>query len=224
MKRIISFIIFLFPIFILAQTSDTIKPKSIAIGLTYSPDFCYRITNTNSDNQWMKDQFDTLEVAKFGFTTGINLDYQFTQKISLSTGILYSDKGEQLRSKIIPTIEKYVDHIHYLDIPLKVNYNIINKNTKIFISAGISSNLFLSSKILMQKENSSSRELIIGNSEFSKLNFTSIIGAGLKTNFSPKWSFKFELIYRQSITTVMDAPVKKYFYSIGSNCGLFYTL
>ena len=127
-------------------------------------------------------------------------------------------------SKIIPTIEKYVDHIHYLDIPLKVNYNIINKHTKIFISAGISSNLFLSSKILMQKENSSARELIKGNSEFSKINFATLVGVGLKTNFSPKWSFKFELIYRQSITTVMDAPVKKYFYSIGSNFGLFYTL
>ncbi len=224
MKKIVILIILLTPMFHFAQQNDSIKMKSFSIGGTYSTDYCYRIISAKESMKWLKNEMDTLEIPKIGFTTGINFDYTLSNRISISSGFLYSDKGEKLKEKVIPTIKKSIDHINYIDIPLKLNYNISTNKTKFYISAGISTNIFLSNKILIQKENSSSRDLIIGNSDFSKINFASILNIGINQDITENWYFKTELLYRQSINPITKSDLNRYLYSFGLNLGLYYRL
>jgi hypothetical protein len=224
MKKIIILIFILSPILNFAQKNDSLKMKSLSIGVTYSTDYCYRIISAKESMEWLKNQMDTLEIAKIGFTTGINFDYRLSKRLSISSGILYSDKGEKLKEKVVPTIEKSINHINYIDIPFKVNYNISTNKTKLYISAGISTNVFLSNKILIQKENSSSRDLIIGNSDFSKINLASILNIGINQDISENWYFKTELLYRQSINSLIKSDLNRYLYSVGLNLGFYYRL
>ena len=224
MKKLVLLIIHLLPFINYAQQNDSLKFNSFSIGGTYSADYCYRTTSTNPSNRWLKDEMDSLEISKIGYTTGLNFDFTLNNRFSISSGLLYSDKGYKLKSKVIPNIDKSIDHIYYLDIPLKFNYNIISKKTKFFISAGISSNIFLSSKILFQKENSSFTNVVKGNSDFSKINFATILNLGIQNDLSKSWYFKSEMIYRQSIMPSMKAPINQYLYSFGLNVGFYYRL
>lgn len=224
MKKIIILVFLLSPMLNFAQQNDSSKMKSFSIGGSYSTDYCYRIISAKESMKWLKNQMDTLEIAKIGYTTGINFDYRITKRLSISSGILFSDKGEKLKKKVIPSIDKSITHINYLDIPLKVNYNISTNKTKFYISLGISNNIFLSNKILIKKENSSSRELVIGNSDFSKINFTSIINIGINQDVAENWYFKTELLYRQSINPLIKSDLNRYLYSVGLNLGFYYRL
>ncbi len=239
MKNIFLFLILL-PFSLVGQETDSTKIRKIEIGITYSPDYCYRSLKPDAINKWITDIRDTLEIPKLGYTTGLNATFYINKKITLETGILFSDKGEKTKKYVIngstssiqtdnnqATKNKFIYHYLYFDIPAKVNYYILTKKLKLFLSAGVSTNIFLLQKttsVLEYNDGHSEKNNSVIHSGFSRINLAVIGGFGINYNLTNRFNFRLEPVYRRSLTSIIKAPVKDYLYSAGLNVGIFYKL
>lgn len=238
MKQILLFLTLL-PLVLFGQSADSSQIKRFAFGLNYSPDYSYRILVPEPQVKLIADLRDSTETPKYGFTTGLNLLFRINKRFTLETGFQYSNKGEMNDGNIVliddidatkpplnaPRITAIFSY-NYLDIPIKANYYLINKKFKLFLSGGISNNLFISSenKFLFKYPDGS---ILTTKGEGPKLfpvNFTLLAGFGAEHQLNKRFSLRLEPIYRRSITSIIDAPIKGYLYSAGMNFGLYFSL
>ena len=218
------------------QQTEISSTKHFSVGITFSPDYCFRTLNIDQAGQWVVDLRDSLEQAKFGFTTGLSFRFELSKKINIESGLKFSDKGEQMKDiELIflepepndPVKSTLIYHYQYLDIPIKVNYFIFNKKPKIFISAGVSTNIFLNNRItsiLEYADGSTERNNSANISQLDKVNIAGLCGLGIDFDISRKFNIRYEQIFRHSLTPIINVPLKQYSYSIGANIGLFYKL
>ena len=84
-----------------AQTKKT--ANKILIGYNFSSDYNYRSLK-NSNNKPMTEVViesrNKTEIAKFGYTTGINILFNCTKNWGLETGLQYSNNGYQTKNRI----------------------------------------------------------------------------------------------------------------------------
>jgi len=240
MKKLLITFLVLIPVTIYCQNTDSTKTKKFAIGLTFSPDYCFRTLSSDESVNMIADQRNDEEIPKFGYTTGLNIAWKLSNRFTLETGVLYSNKGEKTKKytlnwytpngqndPALGTKNSYTYSYIYLDIPVKVNFYFLTKKTKLYLTAGISPNIFLSQKTTSVVEFANGEEKKTSsssNSEFQKINLTFIVGFGVSYDFSNKLYLKIEPTYRQSITSIIDAPVKSFLYSAGLNTGLYFKL
>jgi hypothetical protein len=229
----------LFPLTLFCQSTVTTKTKRMAIGLTFSPDYCYRKLSPDATSQWIAESRDSIEIPKLGFTTGLSLLFQLNKRLTIETGLLYSNKGEKTKNHsliwnppsvqpdpALPTKNEFVYHYNYLDIPAKVNYNILTKRLKLFVSGGLSTNIFLFQKttsIVEYADGRTETNNSIGGG-LSRVNFAVLVGLGINYDLTSKLSFRIEPTYRRSITSIINSPIKGYLYSAGINTGIYIKL
>jgi len=230
------------PLTTYSQKADSIRTKKFYFGLTFSPDYCYRTlkSDNSKSSMFITDYRDTTEIPKIGFTTGLNLIMEISKRIAIETGLLFSDKGEKtkaiskkwisnsgqsltsLPSKVTANFKYY-----YLDIPIKVNYYLKTEKLKLYVTAGISPNIFLVERsILIYEYNDGriSRNTTFGNNGFSRVNLAFIAGLGCSYDVTQKIFLKIEPTFRHSITSINNTPIKGYLYSAGLNTGLYFKL
>ena len=210
---------------------DTVKASKWNLGFSFSPDYCYRTLKSDAAIADLKEIRDTLEVPKFGYTFGVNIIYYFRKKIVLETGILFSDKGERTKKLTFqnlpagqsPNYYAYNFHYYYLDIPLKVDYYLLTKKIKMYLTAGLSCNILLTQKTTL-REGHDNTEVVRNASNVdtkpNRINVAVLFGAGLNYKVNEKLDLKVEPIYSRSITPINGAPIKSYLYSFGLNLGI----
>ncbi len=150
-----------FPIFLNGQNIVSRTNKRFSIGVSFSPDYSYRVLKTDASHQRLADMDNELYSPKFGNTSGLVLKYMVGEKLALESGIRFSDKGKKMVvnkgdlvdafgntvvDPAVPNKSTTVYHYQYIDIPLKLNYYILQKRIKFFVSGGVATDLFLSGK------------------------------------------------------------------------------
>ncbi|MES2762734.1 MAG: outer membrane beta-barrel protein [Bacteroidota bacterium] len=214
---------------LLATTPDSLKTKKWAVGLSYSPDFCFRTPYAKASE---KGSSNMTEKGKMGFTTGINLRYQLLEKIGVEFGALYSTKGQKTLagsfSWLTPTEgyvtepEKTITYTYqYLEIPLKVNVYLINTKLKIFPSIGCSVNIFMGKKTTVTSEGSKETSTAFEQQNIPKTELAVLAGVGISYDISDKLFVKIEPSFRSFIRPLVDFPVSGTFYSVGANTGIY---
>ncbi len=217
-------LLFLLPLILFGQNEDSIKFKKIDVGISYSPEYSYRMVSSNTESQFLKNSYDSLEIPKLGYTLGFNGIYSVNNKLAFTVGLLFSDKGEKFKTNILDAFLNYKNHYYYLDVPLKLKYTIIDSKIKFYGTLGVSSNLFLQHRIAYSLSGSSFSDNIRGNStDIAKVNLAFNVGAGLDCPLSSRWFFKAEVGYKQSFTSMTtNSNLKRYLYSFGPTVGLYY--
>lgn len=74
---------------------------------------------------------------KIGLSLGLYKEYKFFKYVSLTTEIMYNQRGEKSKN------EQNDIRLHYLDLPIMVKFNIFDN--KLGLSTGISTNILLGS-------------------------------------------------------------------------------
>jgi opacity protein-like surface antigen len=237
--RLLIFIIAFSSFSLFAGTPDSLKTKKWAVGITCSPDYCYRVS-------YIKDgevpTTNTTEKGKFGFTSGVNLLYRLMDKIGIEFGVLYSTKGQKTStppvswqtagsstspSTYVTMPERLTSYTYkYLEIPLKVNVYVINKRLKVFPSIGCSANIF-TGKTTKTKYILADSSPIKTTQNFQRKNipsteFALLLGVGLSYDINKNIFVKLEPSYRTFIRPLVDGPVSGTLYSIGANAGVYF--
>lgn len=237
MKNIILVIAIFITTSVLSQSTDSIKLKNFKVGVLFSPDYCYRLLNYHPSYEWVEDMRNTEEVAIFGYTTGLDIRMDLTNKIVLETGLFYSIKGEQTKyTELLWTtpnpdyaVKSKTKHLFkYIDIPLKVHYLFGTKNIKWFVSTGIALNVFSERKTQIISEFSDGQKASDNSAVdlgYLKFNLSAIVGFGINYDLTKRISVSVEPVYRQFINSIVaDIKAKENPYSFGANVGIYYTL
>ena len=239
MKQIVFFLALL-PLALFGQSADSSSLKRFAIGLNYSPDYSYRTLKPTAESKWIADSRDTLEIPKYGYTSGLSLLFRISKNLTFETGLQYSNKGEKTKTRKLEIFDPnspqssmntmevtFVYSYNYLDIPIKANYYLINKKFKFFLSGGLSNNIFISStnkSTISFAPGNSTTNTTKSSTNYSLVNIAALAGFGIEQQLNSKLSLRLEPIYRRSITSIINAPIKGYLYSAGMNFGLYLSL
>lgn len=234
MKKLL-FLLLLLPLAGFSQEpTDSLKKKKVEIGITFSPDIAYRTLKADADSKDIKDFRDTLETPKFGYTVGANIEFKLGKKLNLEAAVLYSDRGERTKPEAVttgtvsqePAKYSYIFHYHYLDIPVKADYFLVNKKLRFYVTAGVSADFYLGSAetILSNYNHGREKKSSSYDPNFSKVNFGFLAGCGIRYPVGKRTDLLVEPVYRRSITAVNSAPIRSYLYSGGLTVGLYYNL
>lgn len=239
MKQIFKSLVFLIlPITSFCSEGDSIRSDKFQLGVTYSPEMSYRHLKATTDYNWFKKIQDDMDAPKFGFSAGINFGCILSTRLTLEIQALYANKGYQTKERIVetelqsgplikmPYLSNAVYSYRYLDIPLKLNYYLINKKVKFYITAGFSANIFLDQQtttIIKYKDGSENKFKSNTKKGGEPFNFSTLVGVGLNYNLSDHNIFKIEPAFNYSITPLMNAPIKNHLYTAGIRVGIAHT-
>ena len=218
-------------------------------GLTYSPDYCYRVLKPDNSilSQEIINYRDSVELPKMGYTTGLSFLFKLHKRLAIETGIQFTNKREKSKkidlisannsvignhhspgnhSPVLMDQVSYEYSYQYLNIPIKFNCY-FKKRPNIFISTGVSTNVFYQEKSITNFEfaDGTTQSTNASNSNSLPLiHLTGLVGFGVEYSISDWFLFRLEPIYRRSITPIDQNPVKQSFYSFGANVGVFFKL
>ena len=148
----------MFPIILQCQETDNNLSK-FSLGISFSPEYSYRILKAKEDKyEGLVAMSDSMVEPKFGFTTGIQIRYDILKRLSIESGIQFTDKGSRMTvsnfvaaepdDPVLENLESVttVEKIYYIEVPLKANYKIISGKFSLSFFDGLSANLFLDNK------------------------------------------------------------------------------
>lgn len=220
--------------------AQIIEASKLQIGINFSPDGCYRLMEENefTSKNGFKDLMDKNETFKLGFTTGVNVYYQFNRMFGLETGVQYANRGFQTKKSdffllsVDPLMSvnvrtKYI--YKYLDIPLKVNYTYGNGKIKYIAGFGVINSFILVAqrKTVGYYNDKGSRmgtkEQISESTNPFVLSPTVSFGADYRLN--NKINFRIEPNIKFAIMSAHNKlSFNQYLYSAGLNFSVLYRL
>lgn len=207
-------------------------------GLNFSPDICYRQLSNHAGDAMLDDFIrmrNEREVYRISYSLGLGARYEINKKLSLESGLYFSDKGFQTTETPITTAgqpdgtDDYafsVYHYLYLEIPIKalIKFPLNDKNS-LFCSAGLGNNFYLgnytetylvdngkTSNLSHNKDNSS---------QYNPYFVSGLISLGFEHNFNDQFSMRIEPIYRMGLSSTVDEPIHTRLSSFGLNLGLW---
>ena len=213
--------------------------KRFIVGLNFSLDHNYRTLKNNdgsSSSDVVIDVRNESEVGKLGFTSGLNVRFDFTKFFGLETGIQYSIKGYQTKEKDLfwpapnptaPTKGKFISNYHYIDIPVKANFTFGSGRTRFFSSIGLTTNVFIKetqTTVLKYADNKKDKDTQPTNHKYNSLNLSPMIGVGLDYKINDRTSFRIEPTFRYGVLKLIDSPVAAYLWNGGLNLSYYFGL
>lgn len=213
--------------------------KRFQIGINYSQDVCYRILQ-NNDGSAMSDLVidsrNDLEIAKFGYTSGLNICYNISSFLGVETGLQYSNKGYQTNELTfvaaqpdpsIPESAKFIYSFHYVDIPVKVNFTVgIKRKMKFFSSVGVTTNVFIqeTSTTVYHYSDRTERHTSPTNYDYKRVNLSPTVSAGIDYMINSRMNLRVEPTFRFGVLKIIDSPVTGYLYNGGLNVSYYFGL
>ncbi|MEC3964040.1 hypothetical protein [Flagellimonas halotolerans] len=113
---------------------------------------------------------------------------------------------------------KMVQQLGYIEVPLEVNYAVLDKKLGVDLIGGVSSLFLVDNSVLLE-----SNELVTEMGEannINALNFSANVGMGLNYKFTPKVRFNIEPVLKYQLNTFSNVSGNFKPYSIGIYSGI----
>ena len=218
---------------------DKNPPQKILIGFNFSPDYSSRTLKNNdgspSSDLVIQSRNDN-EVAKFGFTTGLNVCFNFSQLVGLETGIQFSNKGYKTKNQdltyfppnpSLPTKAKTNYAYQYIGIPLKARFSFGKSKVRFVSSIGLMTNILLNVKQTANYEYSNGKtekKSQSSKSGFNKVDISPMLSVGVDYKLNNKIHLFAEPTFRYGVIKTKDTPVTEHLWNVGLNVGFYYAL
>jgi Outer membrane protein beta-barrel domain len=235
MKAKIILALMLIPAFSFSQVKSTIDFVS---GFEYS----YRILKANNEELITNVILGSRsgETGKLNFRFGFNYNQMLSKKFFLKSGIRLASvgyKGEKKTglvwgSEIDPTLgyqrdpslpheSQFIYDYWFFEIPIVGRFEFNNRKISPFIEAGISSNIYLTTKTKTATDISSSTNFYNeAKLNLNRFHLSANLSFGINYQLNPKWILFFQPIFRYHFTKLVDAPIKEYLYNYGIELGV----
>ncbi|MGC4103306.1 outer membrane beta-barrel protein [Ferruginibacter sp.] len=233
MKHFLAFITALVSLTATAQQKNS---SSTLLGLSFSPDHSFRTLVYHSGDAptdlVIKSRNDN-ELAKFGYTAGLNVYFKCSRRVGFETGIQYANKGYQTKEQqlvyappdnTLPSTQKINYTYQYIGIPLKLKLHFGTGQLQFNTGLG-----FVTSILLNAKENitygylngTSQKKSSSSTSGFKKLDFSPVISAGVNYQLNNKLQLFAEPSFRYNVLKTKDASISEHLWSAGLNVGFY---
>ena len=217
----------------------TVQAQKILIGYNFSADYNYR-TLKNGDGSTSAtiviNSRNDDETPRFGYTTGLNVCFNFSKTVAFETGIQYSNKGYQLKGQhlVFATIDpndpvkvSWVYTYQYIGIPLKAKFSFGKGKLRFVTGIGFTTSLLLSNKqtaIYEYADGSTEKRRSSSTAGFNKIDVSPVISVGADYKLNNKVHVFAESTFRYGLIKIKDAPVKENLWNAGLNVGFYYAV
>ncbi|MEE9361821.1 MAG: outer membrane beta-barrel protein [Cellulophaga sp.] len=213
------------------HSSFASNSKSGNVNLSYGVFVSYEVSNRLSIRSG-------LHKVNYGYNTNeisFSSSFEDNPNRSLIENIDYAISAENIilesNTKSIPSSEKFSDAITevptkngrmvqqfgYLEVPIELNYALVNKRLGVNIIGGFSSLFLIDNSITLD---SKGLTVDLGEAKnINTLNFSTNIGLGLNYKVTPKLQLKVEPIFKYQLDTFSDASGNFKPFSIGVYSG-----
>jgi hypothetical protein len=230
--------------------------KRLSFELFFTPGYTYRTVSNNQihySSEYNKAYFDKRDKGAFTFAAGMLVDVKASDKISLTTGLTYSQYSQGFST------ESY--HLNYTDsqnawlytstgnlyfkivssdsisqndiLRSSVRFSYINIpitfkyrfTRNYFVNAGVSLNLLVKQSLNLQAENFDGQFEATPINDVERINFILNLGIGREFTLRNKLSLIINPGINLYLTSINnDATVKSYPFTLGLQVGLKYSL
>lgn len=219
------------------ETSVTTFRK-IQIGINFSPDICFRTLKNDdgsSSSNLVITQRNALEIAKIGYTTGINACFNIKTFLAVEAGIQYSNKGYRTKKydlvfaqpgQSFPQQTKNIFSVHYIDVPLKVKYILGKKRLRFLGGIGLVTNIFLKemvTKYYYYSDHTDKKRTATGFN-YNTINLSSVVSIGIDYKINNRMNLRLEPTFKYSLLKMTPTPVVPYLYNAGLNVSYYFGL
>ena len=219
----------LFSILLLLTILVNGQVNKLSIGIIGSPDFYnYQFKSIPG--------FDHEYKTKTNYSLGLSMNYNFAEKISVKTGLLFSTKGYILdyswgniepNDPLIP-LESNIN-VSYIDIPVLVSYDFVHQDKlSLFASTGIVTSFLIKEKEISKMGDGSEKETEFSktglNQKFNKTIFAIDLELGLKYNLSEKLFISIAPYLRYGLNKISDEVLESNPMSYGASFGFHFNL
>lgn len=221
-----------------ASGQNTNPTQRILIGFNFSPDYCYRtLKNTDGSNSGdliIKTR-NGIEIAKFGYTTGLNVGYNFSPLVGFETGIQFSNKGYKTINQDLfffppnpdlPTKLEITYAYQYIGIPIKAKLFLGKSKFRFLSSVGVMTNFLLNVKQTFNAEYADGRKekSQYSKSGYNEVDLSPMISVGIDYKLNHKIHLVAEPTFRYGAVETKDTPVTEHLWNAGLNVGFYYAL
>jgi len=241
MKRFLVFIAALSSLSVYAQDAvpeqKTKQGQKVLIGVSFSPDYNYRTLEGNSSSaDVVVDGRNGSEIAKFGYTTGLNVLFNFSELFGFETGIQFSNKGYKTRNQDMvfdPPIEDKNGKLHvvysyqYIGIPLKARFSLGKGKLRFTSSIGLTANFLVDAKTtrhLDYPDGEKEKTASSFKSDCNTIDISPFVSAGINYRLNKKFHLFAEPTFRYGVIKMVDAPITGHLWNAGLNLGFYYAL
>lgn len=236
---------------------DSLKSKvstefnRLLFGVNVSPDYCYRTLSNNdgsSTSSMIIDLRNDKEVAKIGYTAGLNICYNICKHLGVEVGVQYSNKGYAFKksdltfgdmidprygfvypvyNSIVPSKIKFIDNYIYVDVPMRAIFSFGEKRIHFVTSIGVMTNILLKAtqtSVVEYENGDTKRQTQDQKYDFKTLDISPTVSVGLDYKISSKINLSVEPTFRYGLVKIIDTPVTAYLWSRGLNITCYYSL
>lgn len=216
-----------------AQEEDQISKFSLE--LNYSPNYSYRILYYDATQSgFIVDARETHEGATYGHNFGLALKYQVSP-IELGLGLQYAREGIQFTNVPLsttngsePGIANSKIQYSYLELPIKLEYPIINTSVKLSGIVGFSPKYLIRNRSItvFKYESGEIDEFVTEDilTNPNKINFNTLLGLGTTFRIRENIQLNFESIFRYTLRSLGNTPIRQHNYSLGLHVGIEHKL
>ncbi len=237
MKKYLTFL-FAFSFFgSFAQEIHVNKYSRFQIGFSFSPDACYRTlknTDGSESSDFVIDIRNDMETITFGYTSGVNFQYNLNRFLGLVLGIQYANKGYQDKKQDVvpPTSQpdpslpkqfKFIQNFKTLDLPVKLNFTVGKNKFRFTTGIGAAANYLMkeSQTSVMYYADRTTRNTGPSGFDYKKWNLSPFISVGIDYQIAQNMNLRVEPTVRYGIMQIIDAPVTGYLFSAGLNVSYY---
>ena len=224
---------------VLLPAQDETTSKKWHFGLFASPDFSFRSlagnTGTSAQIAGTRNGF---ELPKIAFTAGGEVLYRHAEKWSFTGGLQLSIKGDATEVITLvyvspqgpvppppgePTTAQFFYNSRYIDLPLRADYYFSRKKIAPFITAGISTNIFINERVVSHTGYADGRKgksANVAQNGYHRVNPQVQLGGGIDVTL-PTGMLRVLPLARMSVLPVNSGSVDGYFYSVGLGVNYF---
>ena len=152
-----------------------------------------------------------------------NIDYAQTSRNlvvepKFNSRAAFNDNVEVTAGEIAPLEGRMVQQLGYVEVPMELNYAIVDRKLGVHLIGGISSLFLVDNAVTLESE-----DLVTEMGEannVNSLNFSTNIGVGFNYEIAPKLRLNLEPMFKYQLNTFSDAAGNFRPYSIGVYSGL----
>jgi hypothetical protein len=207
-------------------------PHRFYLGLMAAPELADDFMTTDDNAlQGTVDFLNEFYLPKFSYTAGLDFLFVMNQRISLQSGIHYSNKGNRIKKAYLTdmfgvpydpeAIKANYSH-HYIEVPLKINYNVCFEKFKLYFSGGVIPG-FLAARsttniVYYQNGDVERNTTSTISNDATRINLSATIGTGLDFFINSKMTFRIEPTAKLSLLKLApDANFTSHLWSTGIN-------
>jgi hypothetical protein len=222
------------PLFLQAQ--DTPKSRW-SVAANFSTDINYRkLENTTDDPFYdeIKEESNTREKNRMGYTGGVTLGYNITSKLSLSSGVQFSQKGyhskpiyltyRSISGQTKNRTASYIRTYDYIDVPLHLRYAFGNRKLQFIAGAGLNLNILLDSREERMIKEENFYQKLNTTKVNTPINLSPMVSVGVNYQLTPKINIMAEPTLRHQILKNNEYRLTEYLFNYGLNISAFYKL